>query len=213
MPAIVDHAARRAELARIAADVIAAEGVEGATVRAIAGAAGFSTKVVSHYFPEKRALLLMTYRFAAADSAESAAAKAGPADARAYALSLLPTRPEMVRNWKVWLAFWGFAISDAEFAEEQRGQVLAACAQVATRLSHDPAFAHLLPRERKRAARELVTTVIGVALQAAFDPKTWSTKRQTEAVLDRLETYLNSKSMAVARASPEQRPRKAARQT
>ena len=98
MPAVVDHDARRAELARIAADVIAAEGVEAATVRAIARAAGFSTKVVSHYFQDKRALLLMTYRFAAGSSAQAAAESAGEDDATAYLLSLLPARPAMIRR-------------------------------------------------------------------------------------------------------------------
>src|SRR5256885_12824300 len=114
MPAIIDHDARRAALAEIAADLIAAEGLDAATVRRLAQAAGASTKVVSHYFQDKRALLLMTYRFAAADSAESAAERAGPADARSYALSLLPTRPDMVRNWRGWRGLSGVWHFDAQ---------------------------------------------------------------------------------------------------
>ncbi|MBW8814318.1 MAG: TetR/AcrR family transcriptional regulator [Caulobacterales bacterium] len=189
MPAIVDHDARRAALARIAADLIAEEGVEAATVRAIARAAGFSTKVVSHYFQDKRALLLMTYRFAAQDSVLAASDAARRSDGETYALSLLPTQPGMVRNWKVWLAFWGFAISDAAFAEEQRNQALAAAAQLAAILARDPRFGHLDETARGAAARNLITTVIGVAVQAAFDPKTWTPEVQAETVLARLAEW------------------------
>lgn len=189
MPAIVDHDARRAALARIAADLIAAEGVEAATVRAIAKAAGFSTKVVSHYFQDKRALLLMTYRFAAQDSVLAASDAARRSEGEAYALSLLPTQPSMVRNWKVWLAFWGFAISDAEFAQEQRGQALRAAGLLAAILARDPRFAHLDETARKAAARNLITTVIGVAVQAAFDPNTWTPAVQTETVRARVAAW------------------------
>ena len=201
MPAVVDHDARRAELARIAADVIAAEGVEAATVRAIARAAGFSTKVVSHYFQDKRALLLMTYRFAAGSSAQAAAESAGEDDATAYLLSLLPARPAMIRNWKVWLAFWGFAFSDPDFAQEQREQVLAARDQLAAILARDARFSHLGAQTRVDAARDLMTTVMGVALQAAFDSKNWPAETQAEAVLSRLEAW------EAARPSPKARPK------
>jgi AcrR family transcriptional regulator len=57
MPAVIDHDARRTALAEIAADLVANGGAEAATVRAVAAAAGFSTKAVTHYFPDKRALL------------------------------------------------------------------------------------------------------------------------------------------------------------
>jgi Uncharacterized protein conserved in bacteria len=68
MPAVIDHDARRNTLAEIAADLLATGGVESATVRAVAAAAGFSTKAVTHYFPDKRALMLLTYRHAALTS-------------------------------------------------------------------------------------------------------------------------------------------------
>jgi AcrR family transcriptional regulator len=188
MPAIVDHQARRAILARIAADIIAARGIEAATVRAIADAAGSSTKIVSHYFRDKRALLMATYRSATDDSSVRAVATQdrGRADVCAYLLSLLPASGPMLRNWKVWLAFWAYAISDPEFAEEQRGQVLGTRAQVARLLEHDPSFSGLETETRTRAARDLLTVVIGVALQAAFDPEDWPPERQGRPVVERL---------------------------
>ena len=185
MPAIVDHEARRAFLARIAADIIATEGLEAATVRGIAAAAGSSTKIVSHYFSDKRALLMATYREATRDSYRlmtETQAHDRP-DARAHLLSLLPLTAPMRRNWKVWLAFWAFAISDPEFADEQRRGVLNARVEVEDTLSRDPGFSHLTAERRHDEARRLITLVIGVALQAAFDPAEWTADRQREPIL------------------------------
>ena len=68
MPRHVDHELRRNELAEVTARLIVRGGVEAANVRAIAQEAGYSTKVVSHYFPEKRALMLLTYQHAVGQS-------------------------------------------------------------------------------------------------------------------------------------------------
>ncbi|MFA5632728.1 MAG: helix-turn-helix domain-containing protein, partial [Porticoccaceae bacterium] len=63
MPLIVDHDARRDELSAVVAQLIATRGLEAVTVRATADAAGYSTRVVSHYFSGKRELLLYCYRY------------------------------------------------------------------------------------------------------------------------------------------------------
>jgi AcrR family transcriptional regulator len=188
MPAIIDHDARRAFLAEVAADLVASEGIEAATVRAIAKAAGYSTKVVSHYFADKRALLMMTYRFAADRSARRSAPPpgAGSADAMTLAASLLPIGPEMARNWRVWLAFWAFAISDEAFAAEQRAQVARARGNLVEALARDPRYTQLTPKAREAAAAKLITLVIGVAVQAAFDPADWPETRQAEPLIEAL---------------------------
>ena len=64
MPRVVDHEARRAEVAAVAADLIARRGLDGVSVRDVAAAGGYSTTVVTHYFASKRELLLQAYRSA-----------------------------------------------------------------------------------------------------------------------------------------------------
>ena len=64
MPRVVDHEARRAEVAAVAADLIARRGLDGVSVRDVAAAGGYSTTVVTHYFASKRELLLHAYRSA-----------------------------------------------------------------------------------------------------------------------------------------------------
>lgn len=172
MPILVDHDLRREELAEVAAEIIAEDGVDAATVRRVSQDAGFSTKAVSHYFEDKRALMMAAYRFAAEHAhtfAEASQDQAGP-DARAYIAAMLPgAHATILRDWKVWFAFWSFAIADADFAAEQKSRVDRAIDRVTAALMHDPAFAHH-PRARlRRAAQDLVTAVIGISVQAIFD--------------------------------------------
>ena len=57
MPKIVDHEVRRAEIAEALWRVVAREGIEGATIRAVAAEAGWSRGIVEHYFQDKEELL------------------------------------------------------------------------------------------------------------------------------------------------------------
>ena len=58
MPKVVDHDQRRRELLEATAAVIAAEGIEAATVRRIAREVGCTTGLVTHYFAEKDELVI-----------------------------------------------------------------------------------------------------------------------------------------------------------
>ena len=57
MPRIVDHAERRAAIARSAALAIAELGLEQATMREIAARSGVSKGIVAHYFAREQAAL------------------------------------------------------------------------------------------------------------------------------------------------------------
>jgi AcrR family transcriptional regulator len=57
VPKIVDHEQRRQELVEAAWRVINRRGLEGTTVREIAGEAGFSTGALAHYFATKDDIL------------------------------------------------------------------------------------------------------------------------------------------------------------
>ena len=62
MPKIVDHDARRQELIEASWRVIAAEGLEGVTMRKIAAEAGCTTGRLTHYFADREALILASLR-------------------------------------------------------------------------------------------------------------------------------------------------------
>ena len=119
MPKYVDHHARRLLVTEVAAEIVAARGVEALTVRAVAAATGFSTAVVSHYFLDKRDLLRSTFR-AAANRSTSRFESAATADRRSVVScleALLPLDDDSRRDWRVFVAFWGTAASDNELAD------------------------------------------------------------------------------------------------
>jgi AcrR family transcriptional regulator len=184
MPAAIDHAARRIALAEVAADLVAAGGAEAATVRAVAKAAGFSTKAVTHYFADKRALMLLTYTHAALSSQArtDASQPEGGADLAALLHALLPSDPRVERDWRVWFSFWGLAIADPEFAAEQRLRVREFVARIAGCLAADPRYAHLAADQRPEIASTLLAALIGIVTQAIFDAETWPPAAQARAI-------------------------------
>ena len=62
MPRVVDVEQRRAELTDATARLIAKSGIGAATMRDVAAEAGWTTGALTHYFTDKRDLLLHTFR-------------------------------------------------------------------------------------------------------------------------------------------------------
>ena len=190
MPRQVDHDARRREVAEVAARLIAQVGVERVTVRELAKAAGYSTAIVSHYFADKRQLLLFTYQAAAraAQARVDAILKDAPDDLIGSIEALLPLDEARHREWQVWLSFWGMAIGDPEFAAEQRRRVLVTRKRI-EKVLRAMAAKGTLPADADfdLIARELLTVVNGLAVQAGFDPADWPPERQHRVLLQAVE--------------------------
>lgn len=64
MPKIVDHEARRREIAEAFWRVVARRGIEAGTIRAVAAETVWSRGVVEHYFADKEALVSYACRLA-----------------------------------------------------------------------------------------------------------------------------------------------------
>jgi AcrR family transcriptional regulator len=181
MPRYVDHDARRREVADIAAKLIAQVGVERLTVRELAKAAGYSTAIVSHYFSDKRQLLLFTYREAAlnAQARVNEVLENSPEDLEGCLGALLPCNEERRREWHVWFAFWGMAIGDPEFAEEQRRRMRGSLKLIQTVLER-MAKKGLIAGDAdfELLASQFLTVLNGMAVQVGFDPDDWPEARQ-----------------------------------
>ncbi|WP_380876646.1 transcriptional regulator [Sphingomonas sp. DBB INV C78] len=178
MPRIVDHEARRRDVARIAARLIAAAGLDGVTVRDIAREAGFSTAVVSHYFQNKRELLLFVYRNAMLETVVRVRKRRDRGnDIQKCLEAILPLDRSRRDNWKVWFAFWGMALEDAHFMAEQlqRGrEARQLIYELLETASNVPARS---PEERDMQARRLLATVTGLSSQSTYDPVDWPRAR------------------------------------
>src|SRR5260370_13131395 len=133
MPAREDHQQRRQQVARIAADLVAAGGLAAATHRRIAEAAGCSTTVVSHYFADKRDLVTATYR-EVGDRVATRVEAARSSQDRLVAIleALLPLDEDRTRDWRLLFTLLGPAAPPAELSAEQRDPAAAAPAQLET---------------------------------------------------------------------------------
>lgn len=181
----MDHDSRRRLVAHSAARLIADGGTDAATVREVARAAGFSTTVVSHYFRDKRELLLLTYRESAtqARARVEAVLRIDPTDLRGALHALLPLDAGRRREWKINAAFWGLAVADDELGREQRARVRGARVLLADVVRRQAAT------DPDAAARRLLTVVMGVSIQAVFDPAGWPASRQRAAVDAELSSH------------------------
>src|SRR5437016_6470736 len=103
---IRDPAARE-RIIEVASAVVAAEGLHGATVRAIAAEAGVSTGFITHYFEDKHQLMVEVLRRNNAVAARRVLRAAGRGSSlerlRAALEAVLPLDPARRREWQVWV--------------------------------------------------------------------------------------------------------------
>lgn len=177
MPAAVDHDEMREAIARIAADLIATHGLDAATIRQVAAKAGYSTTVVTHYFSNKRAMLLAAYRHAAESSQRRFDALAAncSSDPLSRLEILLPIDEEGRRAWRVYLQFWPLADHDEELRAEQRWWSDNGTALIRNALLQ--ASPEINDADCK--ATIALSVLLGVAIQATFDTDSWPAKRQS----------------------------------
>ena len=176
MPAAVDHDEKREAIARIAANLIAVRGLDAATIRQVAAAAGYSTTVVTHYFANKRDMLVAAYRHAAESTQRRFDALA--ADCGADPLSrlelLLPVDDDGRRAWRIYLQFWPLADHDEKLGAEQRWWSANGTALIRTALLQ----MHPEIEDADGNATIALSALLGIAVQATLDPAAWPAERQ-----------------------------------
>jgi TetR/AcrR family transcriptional regulator, transcriptional repressor of bet genes len=190
----IDHGERRQKIAGIAADVIAREGLDAATVRRIAAEAGFSTTIVTHYFANKDEVLLWAYRFVAAQAVRrfDQVVALEPGDVVGGLLSLTAVDESTRPGWRVYIAFWQKAGAEPLFADEQRLWSEHALARVGEVIRSR--FGDRI--DSRQAAQLLIALVQGISLQALFDPVSWSREKIRTVLSREVETLLGQGDIA-----------------
>ena len=187
MPAIVDHEARREKVAAIATRLVAEHGAEGLTFRAVAKEAGCSTAIVSHYFADKKALMLYCYNYSAARSRrrfDKVEEQGGTI--LDWLETIAPLDRERRDDWRVWFAFWGAAIADRVFARNQRDQVDMTRKRLGEFMATKRETSGRSRDEREELAERLIVMAMGLAVAASFDPKDWPAERQRSMIMGEL---------------------------
>jgi TetR/AcrR family transcriptional repressor of bet genes len=183
MPKVVDHAARRAELVDAAWHVIAAEGLEAATVRRIAQAAGCTTGLVTHYFDTKDDMLVAALREVHRRAGQRMIRHVGGADIAAVLLEVvldaLPMDQDRQLEWRVWLAFWGRAATDERLRQEQQRRYAEWRGLLGKliRRAHPADTA----AERRTAVDLIAGAIDGLGIQATLEPAKFTDARLRKA--------------------------------
>jgi AcrR family transcriptional regulator len=160
----------RDDVARVAAQVIADEGLDGASMREIASRMGVTIGTLTHHFRNREDLLLATFEGAVAAGrgrAEHAArGLTGTARLTALLSEALPTSETRRTEAAVWLAFSMSAITNKDHArlatrlyEEWEDALAVVLVDLGTR-NTDPGA----------AARQLIAVTDGIALRAMATP-------------------------------------------
>ncbi len=112
---------RRREVCDAARRVIARNGLEVTTLRDISREGGFTTGVLSHHFPDKKAVIAGAFAAASEDwlvHVRESLGGAASAEEMLEALvrAAIPDDPERRGEWRLWAEMWTYAGRHPEFA-------------------------------------------------------------------------------------------------
>ncbi len=178
MPKVVDHQQMREQLAEIACRSISNNGLENTTMRELAKAAGCTTGLITHYFPNKNALLIAAIRYAAGKQLArmEEATNNSPLDLVSIFSRNLPFLEDDKIAMNVWLALWNKSHINTELAAVQRG----IHRQYLQLYQHALADAGVVNDEKKALAQaeRLLAFINGISIQVLQDTTQWPVDRQ-----------------------------------
>jgi AcrR family transcriptional regulator len=187
MPKLVDHDARRRELADATWRVVHRAGVERATVREVAAEAGYSPGSLRYYFPAQAELIGFAMEVVADRVRERIDRLEPKGDTMAVVVRLLeqilPLDEERRIEGEVWLAFSARAQSDPVL-RARREAMYDALRDFARQCVDGLAEARLVRPDLSREveAFRLHALVDGLAMHGIVSPETMTPRRQRQVL-------------------------------
>ncbi|MFD6187831.1 MULTISPECIES: TetR/AcrR family transcriptional regulator [unclassified Streptomyces] len=183
-----DHEARRQDVSAAVWQVMATRGFAGLTLRAVAAELGATTGLLTHYFPTKRALVayaldLLEQRTL---SRPRRGGGRGPATLRDALLDILPLTPEATDSNRVWVSSWDAALSDPALSTDYARKYAEGRERLRARVVAAQERGELAPGDPAQVAAAAQSFVLGLVVQALFDPVTFTPRRQVELLDDYL---------------------------
>ena len=174
---------RRIEVAKAAWQVIVREGLDRASMRAIAQELGSSTGVVTHYFRDKDALILFALEQVFENTVEEMKACIeqwqGLERLEKMIFLALPMESIDRDDWKVWVAFLGYSIGREHLVQEHRKRY-----ESLRQIIHQE-LANLQRAELIRGdldlsfeANALIALVDGISIGVVISPEQFSADQQ-----------------------------------
>jgi len=188
VPKLIDHRRRRDDVGDAAWRVIRRDGVEAASVRAVAAEAQLSAGSLRHSFPTQEELLAFAMSRVVERIEARVATLDTPADPRAAVeqrlQQLLPLDDERRAENEVWLAFSTHGLARPEFRDLYRtvhDSLREACTIAATDLGVDDATLEGL---------RLHALIDGLAVHGALRPDAMTPDRITAVLAQHLDSLL-----------------------
>jgi len=199
MPRFVDHEQRKADIVAAVVEAIAEGGFKSFTLRSLAQRMGGSSTLITHYFPNREALLQALLDSAMSEATEQAETlqRIGDPHERLHAVLewFLPNTPESLQLERVRIVLVGHIESEPMVAgffkqleEGMRGLMRKSLQEFVD------------PKALEDMVDLLRAWTSGVALSAVEHPEIWSPQRQMAA----LDRFLSSLSLPM-RARPRAR--------
>ena len=188
MPRVIDQEERRAQLARKAMEVIAARGVQGATLRDIADAAGVSVGILQHNFRTRKALLLAAFEMAVDRVEKKVESFSGTTidEIRQFAVETLPLDKQRKIEWRVLVAFRAEALADSRLAREQRARWRKFRQHFKSAIENGISAGHISKQvDPDQASYAIISAIDGTGMLALFLAKEWNAAEEA-ANLERL---------------------------
>lgn len=186
---------RRLEVTEAAWRVIIREGLDRASMRAIAQELGSTTGVVTHYFRDKDELTLFVLERVFENLFNNIEAgvegRQGLERLEQMVLAALPLEPSGIRGWQVWVAFLGYAIGRENLIEEHQKRYDSLRQMICKELT-DLQTAKLIRRELDPLleANALIALVDGVGTGLVINPKSFHPDQQRYLVQRHIKTLL-----------------------
>jgi AcrR family transcriptional regulator len=212
MPKIVDHAARREEIALVACRVVAAYGFDQATIVRIAREAGFTSGMVAHYFDTKQEIIVAALRLILRRIEErlTRPAQTAAPDLLTVLTESLPIDEQRYIECAFWTAFWGQVSADKRmkrinaWVHREYMRLFERCLAQGW-----PEWPQWPAGTRDRVRRSVVTFINGITASAVVSRSDWPPVKQIEQL--RLQLELLHEWATQTAASKPARAQRAAR--
>ncbi|MFC0335968.1 transcriptional regulator, TetR family [Kushneria avicenniae] len=173
MPKVGMEPIRRQQLIDATMATIDEAGLADSTIMQIAGRAGVSAGIISHYFGGKDGLLEATMRYILGDLGASVARRRqalGNSDARTHLYAIVEgnfDRSQISRAvMKTWLAFWTTSMHKPSLQRLQRVNDRRLYSNICYQFRK-----HMTPTQARSAARGLAAIIDGLWLRGALAPE------------------------------------------
>ncbi|MBX3497205.1 MAG: TetR family transcriptional regulator [Parvibaculum sp.] len=194
MPKKIDHDARRRDIARAAISVIGEQGIDNTRLVDVARAANATTGTITHYFEGKDALLLAALDRLAQDILRAIRHATADDDLVELAALLLPVDEQRLRDWRVWLSFFGRAVGDPALARINKAYYEEFRDGIAGLIRAQQKLGKLSPDIAPESTADAIISVVdGFGVRTSLEREEWPPERQRQQLEAMLRPLLPSR--------------------